>query len=109
MRHRANRRPTCHLGEVMGERNTMKNNNLLDVTATLETTAAAAPYVSLAKLGEACGAEVARLPHIVKILVENITRRVGGRGVSPPGGEYFVHGGILQMVLRQILANGENT
>jgi hypothetical protein len=38
------------------------NNNLSDVTATLETTAGAASYVSLAKLGAACGADVARVP-----------------------------------------------
>ena len=57
--------------------------NLSDVTATLETAAGAASYVSLAKLGEACGAEVAQLPHTVKILLENIARRVGGRDVSP--------------------------
>lgn len=57
--------------------------NLSDVTATLETTTGAASYVSLAKLGDACGAEVTRLPHTVKILLENIARRVGGRDVLP--------------------------
>lgn len=82
----------------------MMNNNLLDVTATLETTAGAASYVSFEKLGEACGAEVAQLPHTVKILLENIARRVGGGDVSPANGEYFVYGGILPIVLRQILA-----
>ncbi len=58
-------------------------SNSFDMTATLKTTAGAASYVSLAKLGAACGADVARLPHTVKILLENIARRVGGRDVSP--------------------------
>lgn len=53
-----------------------------DVTATLETSSGTASYVSLTKLGAAIGAEVARLPHTVKILLENIARRVGGRDVS---------------------------
>lgn len=39
-------------------------------------------YVSLAKLGEKMDVDVARLPHTVKILLENIARRVGGRDVS---------------------------
>ncbi|MGH8537756.1 MAG: aconitate hydratase AcnA, partial [Gammaproteobacteria bacterium] len=39
-------------------------------------------YVSLAKLAAKTGADVARLPHTIKILLENIARRAGGRDVS---------------------------
>jgi aconitate hydratase len=61
----------------------MTNNpNLLGVTATLTTDSGSASYVSLAKLGTKTGADVARLPHTVKILLENIARRVGGRDVT---------------------------
>ena len=61
----------------------MTNNpNSLGVTATLTTDSGSASYVSLAKVGTKTGAEVARLPHTVKILLENIARRVGGRDVT---------------------------
>ena len=53
-----------------------------DVIATLETGSGTASYVSFAKLAAATGADVARLPHTVKILLENIARRAGGRDVS---------------------------
>ena len=56
--------------------------NSLGVTATLTTDSGSASYVSLAKLGTKTGADVARLPHTVKILLENIARRVGGRDVT---------------------------
>ena len=57
-------------------------NDPLNVTATLEVDSGTASYVSLAKLGARAGADPARLPHTVKILLENIARRAGGRDVS---------------------------
>jgi aconitate hydratase len=54
----------------------------LNVTATLTIGPETATYVSLAKLAERTGADVARLPHTVKILLENIARRAGSRDVS---------------------------
>ena len=54
----------------------------LDVTARLMTDQGMVSYVSLAKLAEKTGANVARLPHTVKILLENIARRAGSRDVS---------------------------
>ena len=56
--------------------------NPLGVTATLATDSGPASYVSLARLAMKTGASVARLPHTVKILLENIARRAGGRDVS---------------------------
>lgn len=49
--------------------------NPFGVTATLTTDSGSASFVSLAKLATKTGAEVARLPHTVKILLENIARR----------------------------------
>ena len=61
----------------------MTNNaHHLGVTATLTTHSGTASYVSLAKLATKTGADVARLPHTVKILLENIARRAGGRDVT---------------------------
>ncbi len=62
----------------------MKGNNLTtrDNIANLKTTSGSARYVSLAVLVEKSGADLARLPHTVKILLENIARRAGGRDVS---------------------------
>jgi aconitate hydratase len=54
----------------------------MNVTAELKVDAGLASYVSLAKLAAITGADVARLPHTVKILLENICRRVDGRDVS---------------------------
>jgi aconitate hydratase len=54
----------------------------LNVTASLALESGTASYVSLTKLAERTGAEVARLPHTVKILLENIARRAGGRDVA---------------------------
>jgi aconitate hydratase len=54
----------------------------LNVTASLALESGTASYVSLAKLADRTGAEVARLPHTVKILLENIARRAGSRDVS---------------------------
>ena len=52
------------------------------ITATLKTNSGDARYVSLGKLVAGAGADRARLPHTVKILLENIARRLGGRDVS---------------------------
>ena len=57
-------------------------NDPLDITTTLTTASGAASYVSLAKLAANTGADVASLPHTVKILLENIARRAGSRDVS---------------------------
>ena len=56
--------------------------NLLDSIATLKTATGNARYVSLAKLAGKTGIDLARMPHTVKILLENIARRAGGRDVS---------------------------
>ena len=56
--------------------------NPLGVTATLVTNSGPFSFVSLAKLATKTGADVARLPHTVKILLENIARRAGGRDVK---------------------------
>lgn len=60
----------------------MTSNDLSALTANLDTPSGTASYVSLAKLADQTGGDVARLPHTVKILLENIARRVGGRDVS---------------------------
>lgn len=61
-------------------------NDPLGIVATMSTGASpdstSLQYVSLAKLGEKMGVDVSRLPHTVKILLENIARRVGGRDVT---------------------------
>ncbi len=58
------------------------NNDPLGIRATLTTQSGSAHYINLAKLAENIGAEVAHLPHTVKILLENLARRAGGRDVS---------------------------
>ena len=60
-------------------------------TATLKTKSGNASYVSLAKLAAITGADVARLPHTVKILLENIARRAGGRDVTQADVESLAH------------------
>lgn len=57
-------------------------SNPLGATATFTTRSGTASYVSLAKLATRTSADIARLPHTVKILLENIARRAGGRDVS---------------------------
>lgn len=61
-------------------------NDPLGIVATLPAGANSdstnLQYVSLAKLGKKMGVDVTRLPHTVKILLENIARRVGGRDVT---------------------------
>jgi len=54
----------------------------MGLEASLPTASGSASYISLAKLAAKTGADVARLPHTVKILLENIARRAGGRDVS---------------------------
>ena len=57
-------------------------NNPLGIAATLTTQSGTASYVSLAKLAAKTRTDVGRLPHTVKILLENIARRAGGRDVT---------------------------
>ena len=54
----------------------------LSIKATLTTTSGTASYVSLRKLAAQIGVDIARLPHTIKILLENIARRAGSRDVS---------------------------
>lgn len=71
-------------------------NDPFGIVATLTTATTTARYVSLAKLADKTGADVARLPHTVKILLENIARRAGGRDVSQADVEALArwpHGG----------------
>ncbi len=63
----------------------------MDIRASLSTKAGTASYISLAKLAAKTGADVARLPHTVKILLENIARRAGGRDVSVSDVEALAH------------------
>jgi len=56
--------------------------NALDSIATMTTATSNARYISLAKLAGKTGVDLARLPHTVKILLENIARRAGERDVS---------------------------
>lgn len=58
------------------------NHDPMDIKASLQTASGAASYISLARLADKTRADVTRLPHTVKILLENIARRVGGRDVS---------------------------
>ncbi len=59
--------------------------------ATMKTTSGTSRYVSLSKLAGATGVDLARLPHTVKILLENIARRAGGRDVSQADVDALVH------------------
>ncbi|NHN36425.1 aconitate hydratase AcnA [Pseudomaricurvus alcaniphilus] len=54
----------------------------LGIVATMATASTKAQFVSLTKVADKFGADVARLPCTVKILLENIARRAGGRDVS---------------------------
>ena len=54
----------------------------LSTKATLTTTSGTASYVSLRKLAAQTGMDIGRLPHTIKILLENIARRAGSRDVS---------------------------
>jgi aconitate hydratase len=57
-------------------------NDPLGIAATLTTQSGTSFYVSLAKLAAKTRTDVGRLPHTVKILLENIARRAGGRDVT---------------------------
>jgi aconitate hydratase len=61
----------------------------MGIKASLPTASGAASFISLASLAAETGADVARLPHTVKILLENIARRAGGRDVSVADVESF--------------------
>jgi aconitate hydratase len=61
----------------------MISPDLSTLVATLETQTGTASFVSLKKISNKAGADVGRLPHTIKILLENIARRVGGRDVLP--------------------------
>ena len=63
----------------------------MGIKASLATASGAVSYVSLAKLAARTGADVARLPHTVKILLENIARRAGGRDVTASDVEALAH------------------
>lgn len=68
------------------------NYNLSDITETLEDQkSGSASYVSLKLLSEKTGADISRLPHTVKILLENIARRLGGRDVSQVDVDALAH------------------
>lgn len=66
-------------------------NDPLGIADTLTTATTTARYVSLTKLADKTGAEVARLPHTVKILLENIARRADSRDVSDADVESLAH------------------
>jgi len=55
---------------------------MITIPSRLITDSGTASYVSLAKLAAKTGADVARLPHTIKILIENIARRAGSRYTS---------------------------
>ena len=65
--------------------------NTHDTIATLKTASGSARYISLARLAGNAGADLMRLPHTVKILLENIARRAGGRDVSQADVEALAH------------------
>lgn len=72
------------------------HNDPLNITTILETNSGSLKYASLAKLADRTGKDVSRLPHTVKILLENIARRAGSRDVSEKDVEAlasFPHGG----------------
>ena len=59
------------------------NRDPLGISAQLTAGTRSVRYVSLGMLADTTGTDIARLPHTVKILLENIARRAGGRDVSP--------------------------
>ena len=67
------------------------NRDPMGLKASLPTASGAASFVSLVGLAEKTGADVARLPHTIKILLENIARRAGGRDVSVADVESLAH------------------
>ena len=67
------------------------NHDPMGIKASLATASGAVSYISLARLAARTGADIARLPHTVKILLENIARRAGGRDVSTADVEALAH------------------
>ncbi|WP_153556432.1 aconitate hydratase AcnA [Roseimaritima sediminicola] len=66
-------------------------NDPFGIAATLTTATGTVQYVSLAKLADKTGADIARLPHTVKVLLENIARRLDSRDVSRADVESLAH------------------
>jgi len=58
------------------------NDDPLGIRATMASAQGSAHYVSLARLAAKTGVDLLRLPHTVKILLENVARRAGSRDVS---------------------------
>ena len=67
------------------------NHDPMGIRVSKSTTTGSSSFVSLAGLAKKTGADVARLPHTVKILLENIARRAGGRDVSEADVESLAH------------------
>ena len=67
------------------------NHDPMGIKSQLPTASGTASYISLASLAAKTGANVALLPHTVKILLENIARRAGGRDVSEADVESLAH------------------
>src|SRR5207253_7232835 len=59
-----------------------RRSDLLGAQATLETSSGSVGYVRLAWLAENGSPDPSRLPHTVKILLENLLRRAGTRDVT---------------------------
>ncbi|GJM09038.1 MAG: aconitate hydratase A [Lysobacteraceae bacterium] len=53
-----------------------------DFTSKIKTSAGLARFISLGKIATMTGSDLARLPHTIKILLENISRRAGSEEVS---------------------------
>ncbi len=68
----------------------MKNDSF-GITDNLNTPSGTLRYISLPKLAKQVGVDLARLPHTVKILLENIARRLGSRDVSRADVEALAH------------------
>ena len=67
------------------------HNDPLGISATLTTESTTARYISLSKLAEKTNADMARLPHTIKILLENIARRADSADVSQADIEALAH------------------
>lgn len=57
-------------------------SNPLDIASKLKTESGSFQYISLAKLSAKLDVDISRLPHTVKILLENIARRAASPDVS---------------------------
>ena len=67
------------------------NKDSFGIAETLNTSSGTASYVSLGKLATQSGVDLARLSHTIKILLEYIARRAGGRDVSKADVEALAH------------------